>query len=140
MVDRLGDAEMLHLRVGEGLVDRVDRPARHAHFVQPLDPIGVWVLADDLVQMRIQRRAVLGAGDDRRKIRVFGEVFASRHLAEAAPQIVARGRDVDIAVGRLEHAGAGRSRMVIAFLAGHLALHQIARGLEIEHKDLRFEQ
>ena len=72
VVDRPGDAEMLHLRVGEGLVDRVDRAARHADLVQALDPIGVRVLADDLVQMRDQRRAVLGAGHDRGEIGVVG--------------------------------------------------------------------
>src|SRR5437764_1276536 len=30
VIDRPPDAEMLDLRVGEDLVDRVDRPARHA--------------------------------------------------------------------------------------------------------------
>src|SRR6516162_8500835 len=33
---RLGDAEMLDLRVGKGLVDRVDRPARHTDLGQQL--------------------------------------------------------------------------------------------------------
>src|SRR6202140_3228690 len=47
----LGDAEMLDLRVVEHLVDGVDRAARHAGLVQPLDPIGAGAageIADDL--------------------------------------------------------------------------------------------
>ena len=53
MGDRLGDPEMLDLRVGKGLLDRVDRTTGHAGLVEPLDPIGVRVLSNDLVQMRI---------------------------------------------------------------------------------------
>src|ERR1700693_4994099 len=36
----LRDAEMLHLRIREHFVDGIDRPARAAGLVQPLDPIG----------------------------------------------------------------------------------------------------
>src|SRR6185436_5161119 len=38
------DAEMLHLRIAERLVDRVDRPARHAGLVQRVDPFGAGAL------------------------------------------------------------------------------------------------
>ena len=31
--------QMLHLRIGEHLVDRVDRPARHAGAFEQLDPV-----------------------------------------------------------------------------------------------------
>ena len=40
----LRDAEMLDLRIGEDLVDRVDRPARHAGLVEALDPVGAAAL------------------------------------------------------------------------------------------------
>jgi hypothetical protein len=46
VADRLGDPEMLDLRVSKGLVDRIDRPAWHAGLVEPLDPISVRVLAN----------------------------------------------------------------------------------------------
>src|SRR6516164_3204726 len=48
VIDWLGDAEMLDLRVGKGLVDRVDWPARHAGLGQQLDPIGAGMPAHDL--------------------------------------------------------------------------------------------
>src|SRR5262249_47964262 len=41
MAHRLGDTEMLHLRVGKGLVDRIDRSARHTGLSQQLDPISI---------------------------------------------------------------------------------------------------
>src|SRR6266851_6373466 len=34
MIDRAADAEMLHLRIGKDLVDRVDRSARYAGLVE----------------------------------------------------------------------------------------------------------
>jgi hypothetical protein len=39
----------MDLRIGEGLVHHVDRPARDAGHVEPFDQIGVRVPADDLV-------------------------------------------------------------------------------------------
>ena len=96
--------------------------------------------AHDLVEVCDQRRAVLGPSHHSRKIGIGEQILGTGCLAEAAPKIVARGGDVDVAVGSLEHAGARRGRVEIAFLAGDLALHQIACRLEIEHVDLRFQQ
>src|SRR5215472_2617881 len=106
VIDWLGDAEMLDLRVGERLVDRVDWPARHAGLGQQLDPIGAGMPAHDLVQKRDQRRAILGAGDHRGEIGIAEQVLGTRCLAKAAPQIIARGGYVDVSVSGLEHAGA----------------------------------
>src|SRR5262249_17798920 len=39
MLDAARDAEMLDLRLGEGHVDRVDRPGRHARLVHCIDPM-----------------------------------------------------------------------------------------------------
>src|SRR5438270_1818222 len=50
----LRNAEMLHLRLRKGLVDRVDRPARNARIVQQLHPmrarVGLGDTADPLAQ------------------------------------------------------------------------------------------
>ena len=54
--------------------------------------------------------------------------------------MLAGGRDVDVAVAGREDAGRDRGRMVVARLLGDLALHQPARGLEVEHEDLRLDQ
>src|SRR5688572_33066430 len=64
----------------------------------------------------------------------------ARPLAEALPGLVSRGGDIDIAVSGLVHACPGPGRMVIALLAGDHAAHQVARRLEVEHVDLRFDQ
>ena len=60
--------------------------------------------------------------------------------AEALEHVLAGGGDVDVAVAGREHAGRDRGRMIVAGLLGDLALHQPARGLEVEHEDLRFDQ
>ena len=44
------------------------------------------------------------------------------------------------AVGGREHAHRRDGGVVVAGLAGNLAGHQPARGLEIHHEDLRFQQ
>src|SRR5579875_3034899 len=62
MVDRFGDAEMAHLRIGKGLFDRIDRAARHSGLVQYFDPVGVRLLPNDLRQMRVERGAVAKSG------------------------------------------------------------------------------
>src|SRR5271166_2990595 len=49
VVHGLGDAKVLNLRIGKGLVDRIDRPARHTDFGQQVDPISVRMPAHDLV-------------------------------------------------------------------------------------------
>src|SRR5262245_30849878 len=68
MTDRSGDPQMPDLRIGKGLIDRIDRAARYADLAEQFDPIGVRVLPNDLIEMGIERRPVPGAGDDRREI------------------------------------------------------------------------
>src|SRR3989442_983888 len=60
--------------------------------------------------------------------------------AEPLPQGPAHGSDVDVAVAGLENAGRNAGRMVVARLRRHLAGVQPARGLEIEHEDLRLQE
>src|ERR1700759_3808825 len=75
MTDRLGDPKMLDLRVGKGLVDRIDRPARDARLVETLDPVSVRVLPNDLGEVRVERRPVSRARDNSREIRAVGQVL-----------------------------------------------------------------
>ena len=53
---------------------------------------------------------------------------------------MAGGGDIDVAVLHLEHAGRDGGRMIVAGLLGHLVRLQPARGLEVEHEDLRLQQ
>src|SRR5262245_56637029 len=43
MMQRLGDAEMLYLRVGKDLVDLVDRPGRHPLLLEQIEPVHRWL-------------------------------------------------------------------------------------------------
>src|ERR1019366_6293470 len=61
-------------------------------------------------------------------------------LRTALPDPSARGGDVDVAVGSLEHAGRNAGWMVVAGLPGDVLFHQPARGLKIQHEDLRLQQ
>src|SRR6185437_9706242 len=71
----LRDAEVFYLRILKGLVDGVDRTAGHAGLVQFLDPgVGRFLLGE-LVDLGIQRLAVLRAvrrGDIFRSLDEFG--------------------------------------------------------------------
>src|SRR5260370_18169180 len=79
VADRLGDPEMLNLRIGKGLVDRIDRPARPANFIEPLAPIRVWVLPNDLGEMRIECRPVSGARDPGLPTPAIPHLLSPRH-------------------------------------------------------------
>ncbi len=93
---------MLYLRVGEHLIDRIERPARHANFVHQLDPIGARPPLGDLGDLLVERLAVLRARRSVGVIRVAQQVLRVGRLTEPLPQIVARGGNVDLPVGGRE--------------------------------------
>src|SRR4051812_2318197 len=137
---RLRHADMLDLRVGEHLVDRIDRPARHPRLVEPVDPLGAAALDRMPVDLGIERVAVLGAAGAGRVIGIGHHVGRLDGLAEAFPDLLPGRRDVDMAVGRLEHARRDAGRVIVAGLLGDLPADQVTRGLEVEHEDLRLQQ
>src|SRR5215831_7750141 len=59
MAEATGNAEVLHLRIGEDLVDPVDRAAGHAGPVQPFDPVAPLALLQLLRHGRDRGGAVL---------------------------------------------------------------------------------
>ena len=69
-----------------------------------------------------------------------GKLRRADRLAHARPDLFARHREVHVAVARLVDAGRNRGRVVVARLLRHLAPHQPARGLEVEHEELRLQQ
>src|SRR5689334_11352492 len=101
----LRHAQMLHLRIGEDLVDRIDGTAGDAGGVELLDPGLARFLHGVFVDLGVELLAVL------RTLRpggIFGtvrKVGSAQRLAEAYPYPSARGGDVDVAVGGLEYAG-----------------------------------
>src|ERR1041384_4282673 len=93
---------MLHLRVGEGLVDRVDRPARHARVVEGVDPVGASVLHSLLFHQRVDGVTVLGALRAGRIVRMVDVLRDAERLAYALPHLLSGSRDVDVAVRGLD--------------------------------------
>jgi hypothetical protein len=139
MIDRLRNAKMLHLRIREYLVDRVDGTARHAGLVQGGHPEVVRAGRHDLAQTLVQGCTVLRTHGRIAEPLVGDQIRRLGDLHEPLPQTVAGCGDIDVAVRRLEHARSGSCRMTVAFLPGHLALHEITRRLEVEHEDLCFD-
>src|SRR6266404_6325728 len=140
MMDRLGDAEMLDLRLGEGLVDAVDRPARHAGLVQGGNPLRAGLGPGDRADALVYGLAVLRAQGAAFMLGMAEQLRRAHGLAKALPQIVARGGDIDVAVGGGKYAGRDARGVVVAGLLGNLALDQPPRRLEVEHENLRLDQ
>src|SRR5690606_3356429 len=140
MFDRPGHLQVLHLRVREGLVDRVDGPAGHAGLVQQLDPLAARALTGDLRDQLVQLLPVRGPLVLPGEAGVGHQVLGTGGAAEALPEVLTGSGDVDLPVGGREQSGRDAGRMIVARLLGHLARHQPARRLEIQHRDLRLEQ
>ena len=112
----LRHAEMLDLRVGEHLVDRIDRPARHAGLVQALDPLGAGSAGHVRVDLGIERVAIFRARRAGLIVRILQQRRRFGGLAESLPDFLSGGGNVDVAVLGLEHAGRNAGRMIIAGL------------------------
>ena len=140
LLHALGDAEMLDLRIGEHLVDVVDRAARHAGLVHDLDPFRAALVRRVGIDLGVERLAVLRARLGVLVLRLLHQRLAAERAAEAFPDRAAGGGDVDETIGGLEHAGRDRGRMVVAGLLRHFLVDQPSRGLEIEHENLRLQQ
>src|SRR5439155_1023546 len=91
-------AEMPHLRVGEHLVDRVDRAARHFGRDHHLDPLGGGARGERLLDLRIQRDAVLRAVLLALEVLALEQVLAPEAFADPAPHRFAGRGDVHVAV------------------------------------------
>jgi len=136
----LGDAEMLDLRIRKYLVNRIDRAARHAGGVEFLHPGLARFFLGEPVDLGVEYFSVLRAVGPRGIFGPVRQVRSAERFGKALPDPAARGGDVDIAVGSLEHAGRNRGRVIIASLFRDVFFHQPARGLEIQHEDLRLQQ
>src|SRR5262249_27961556 len=131
---------MLDLRVGEHLIDRIDRPARHPGFVEALDPVGTGTLRGQLVDFRIESVAILQSIGAICVLRPGDQLRRLERVAETLPDLLAGSGDVDVAIGRFEDTGRNASGVIVAGLFGDLTFHKPARRLEIEHEDLSLQQ
>ena len=137
----LRHAEVLDLRVGEDLVDPVDRartarPPRSGARSSRRCPA-----ARD--RRRSRRSARRGSASGRRGLGSAGRSSQSarRPRWQKRSQIAPPAAAMLMWPSRgLEHAGRDAGRVVVAGLLRHLAFDQPARGLEVEHEDLRLQQ
>ncbi len=140
MLDRLGDADMPDLRVGEDLIDGVDRSAGHAGAIEDIDPRGAIALRRIVLDRGVEHIAVGGTRVVGGVAGIRPELGRAETIAEAAEMRIARGGDVDVPVPRAEDPGRNAGRMVVAGLRRDLAGDQPASGLEIEHGDLALKE
>ena len=140
VVNGLSHAEVLHLRVLEHLIHRVNRPARHPGRVKQGDEALAGVVLRVAVDGRVEGVAIVGACGAVGIARVVEKLRRLDGLAEALPDGLAGRGNVDVAVRRLEHAGRDAGRMVVAGLRRHLLFQQPARRLEIQHENLCLQQ
>src|SRR5262245_942414 len=92
------------------------------------------------IDLGVERVAILRARCRVRVFRVLDQLGHAERGAKTLPDLLAGRGDVDVAISGLEHAGRDRSRMIVAGLLWHLALHQPARRLKVEHEDLRLQE
>src|SRR5260221_5497078 len=140
MLDRLRDAEMLDLRIGKDLFNRVDRSARYASTIENIHPVSAVALCRIVLDCGVERITVGGARRLTGVTRIIEEFGGSKGAAQAAKMRVARGSDVDVPVARSENARRDARRMIVASLRRYLAGDQPAHGLKIQHGDLALKQ
>src|SRR5713101_6420467 len=131
---------MLDLRIGKHLIDRIDGTARHAGFVETLDPIGAGTPCGQLVDFRIEGVAIFRSVWPGCVFRPGDQLRGLERMTETLPDLLAGGRDVDMALGGLEDARRNAGGVIVARLLRYLAFHEPARRLEIEHEYLSLQQ
>ena len=138
--DRIHHLQLLHLRIGEDLIYEIDVSTRHACVVQAMNPGGAAGGRETPLDLGRERVAIFGT-QGRGRIPRIGQEFRSPDGGrESLPHLLATGSDVDMAVGGLERTGGNVQRMIVARLLWHFARVEPARGLEIQHKNLRRQQ
>src|SRR5260370_5151751 len=135
-----GHAQVLHLWIGEDLVDAVDRPTRDARFVEDVDPVLRRLVLGNLADRRIDGGAIGAAALRRAPLRLGRPLRMTDHRTEAIPHAPTAGGDVDVSVTGGKDTRGNAGRVIVARLAGHFTGDQPAGGLEVQHEQLGFEQ
>src|SRR5688500_4741100 len=131
---------MLDLRIGENLVDRVDRTGGYAGLFEFLHPVRRGLLFGDFFERGVERGAIRGAVGELAELRMGLPLGLLAHVAETFVESSRARREIDVAVARREHAARRHRRMIVAGLLRDFALPEIARGLEVEQENLRLEE
>ena len=135
-----GKTEMLHLRIVEHPVDGMDRPAGHAALVEDVDPFGAGLGLRVFRNLGIQRIAVFEAQLAGLVMGIGRYFVGAKRPAQALEHILPASSDIEMPVLAGIDAGGDRRRVIVAGLRRNLTADQPARGLKIQHRDLRLQQ
>ncbi len=132
--------QVLHLGIREDLVDGVNGAAGHSGLVEQRDQGLAGMRAGVFGQVGVDGVTVLRPGRGVGIAGLLQQHFRADGLGEALPDHLARRGDVDVPIGGGEDARGNGGGMVVTGLGRHLLVHQPARGLEVQHEDLRSQQ
>ena len=133
-------AAVADLRVGEDLVQGVDRAAGHVEAGQAVDPFGLGLLRGDLGQQGVEGLAVAHAVGVGGEARVGGEFGRLGEGAEALELPVVADRQDEVAVGAGHDLVGHDVRVLVALALGDLARGQVVEPLVDQPGDLGVEQ
>src|SRR5687767_7368504 len=131
---------MTHLRIGENLIDGIDRPAWHRRRFERLNPFLCRAPQHDSADELDQYVSILYARLIGLKTRIIGSPLQLRNAAEVVKLPVVAHRDDDVSVACRKTLVGDDVWMRIAEPGRGLAADQVVQGLVGEHCDLRIEQ
>jgi hypothetical protein len=129
MLDLGDQPEMSHRRIGEDLVERVDRADRHVRLTQPPDRVVLPQLRHALLEPRHERVAVHDALAVVRVARIVEELVEVDGAAEALEQRVVPAAHVRVAIRDAERLVRDDRRVRVALGLRHGPVGEVAGGL-----------
>ena len=135
----LAHPQRLDAGIGEGPVEGVDGPGRHADGVHGGDPFVRGPGFGPGLDQRVEFVPVLETRLGRGEALIVDQFLGAQRLAELLPH-GGHGREEHVPVRGPESVGRHVGRVVVARLARHVAVHGVARGLEIQEEDAGLHQ
>ena len=113
MIDRGRHVQVLHLRIGEHLVHRIDRTARTSSPVQQFNPVRARVGRGDFRYCGIHLDPVLRPPGSCREPLIGDQVREADGVAEPFVHASPGYSDIDVAIGGRKHPGRYVRRMIV---------------------------
>ena len=131
---------MLYLRVFKHLLQIVDQAAGHTALVEQVNPVGLVVGCQALIDLKVECFAV-----DRTPVFAF-KTFVShplrctQNVAKTLPDFGAKNRNIDVAITGFVNPCGNTGGMEVTGLPGFIPIDQPARCLKIHHVNHGFKQ
>ena len=123
-------------RIGEHLVERVDRPDRHVRLAQPSHDLGFGQRADPPFDDRDDLLPVRDALGVVGEALVLEQLVEIERATEALEERAVGDADVHVPVTRAERLVRNDRRVHVALGPRHGPVGEVARGLARQHRDL----